>query len=212
GSSLAAWGVVMIAFVSARVCQRTPEPPLPPGPSPISTLDRRRCSAISTIPDAGAPCVFAPATSVILSAILLSSPSFGGPFADCDRQVRALAASDKRRIDRLADAFRGECRLHIIYVRDRSSAQRHQHVADEKSCPVRRAAWLNAQYNYSAIIDQIELTFHCVRQTHGLHPDADVRARDAPALQESVHDTIDRHGGNRQRRATPQTRRVDTQD
>src|SRR5215470_11165394 len=32
------------------------------------------------------------------------------------------------------------------------------------------------------------------------------------APQESVHDTIDRHGGNRQSRASPQTRRVDSQD
>src|SRR5215510_11323395 len=202
----------MITLLFAPVSQMTPEPPPPPGPSPISTLDRRKCSAISTIPDAGAPCVCAPATSVILSAILLSSPSSGGLFADCDRQVRALAAADDRRIDRLADAFGGERRLHIVYVRDRSGAQRHQHIADQKSGLVRRAAGLNAQYNYSATIDQIKLTFYGVRQPHGLHPDADVRARDAAALQESVHDTVDRHGGNRQRRATPQTRRVDSQD
>src|SRR5262245_19999879 len=204
--------LVMITLLFAPVSQMTPEPPLPPRPSPISTLDRRRCSAISTIPDAEASCVRAPTTSVILSAILLSSPSMGRPFADCDRQVRALAAADDRCIDRLADAFRGESRLHIVYVHDRSGAQRHQHVADQKSGLVRRAAGLNAQYNYSAVIDQIKLTFYGVRQTHGLHPDADVRSRDAAALQESVHDTIHRHGGNRQRRATPQTRRVDSQD
>src|SRR5215813_14160480 len=210
--SLTTCALVMITLLFALVSQITPEPPLPPRPPPISTLDRRRRSAISTIPDAGAPCVCAPATSVILSAILLSLPSLGGPFADCDRQVRAHAAADDRSIDRLANAFGGECRLHIVYVRDRGETQPHQHVADQKSGLVSRAAGLDAQYNYSAIIDQIKLTFYGVRQTHGLHPDADVWSRDAAALQERVHDTIDRHGGNRQRRATPQTRRVDSQD
>src|SRR5215813_1538245 len=145
----------MITLLFALVSQITPEPPPPPRQSPISTLDRRKCSAISTIPDAGAPCACASATSVILSAILFSSPSLGGPFADCDRQFRGLAASDDRRIDRLADASGGECRLHIIYVRDRSGAKRHQHVADQKTGIVRRAAGLNAQYNYSGAIDQI---------------------------------------------------------
>src|SRR5262245_52212560 len=204
--------LVMITLLFSPVSQMTPEPPLPPCPLPISTLDRRRCSAISTIPDAGAPCVRAPATSVRLSSILLSSPSLGRPLADHGREVRALAAADDRRIDRLTDAFRGESRLHIVYVHDRSVAQRHQHIADQKSGLVRRAAWLDAQYDYSAVIDQIKLTFYGVRQTHGLHPDAYVRTRDAASLKESVHDTIDRHGGNRQRRATPQTRRVDSQN
>src|SRR5262249_50437933 len=195
----------MITLLFPPDSQMTPEPAPPPRRSPISTPDRRRRSAISTIPDAGAPCVCAPATSVILSAILLSLPALGGPFADCDRQVRAHAAADDRSIDRLANAFGGECRLHIVYVRDRGETQPHQHVADQKSGLVRRAAGLDAQYNYSAIIDQIKLTFYGVRQTHGLHPDADVRSRDAAALQESVHDTIDRHGGKRQRRAPPPT-------
>src|SRR5262249_8857708 len=99
----------MITLLFAPVSQMTPEPPPPPRRSPISTLDRRRRSAISTIPDAGGPCVCAPATSVILSGILLSLPSLGGPFADCDRQVRARAAADDRRIDRLANAFGGKC-------------------------------------------------------------------------------------------------------
>src|SRR4029453_3951052 len=98
------------------------------------------------------------------------------------------------------------------YVFNRISSQLHQHIADQKSGTVSRAAGLNAQYDYSGAIDQIKLTFYGVRQTHGLHRDADVRARNAAALQESVHDTIDRHGGNRHRRSTPQARRVDSQD
>src|SRR5262245_1133550 len=159
--SLTTCALVMITLLFAPLCQMTPEPPLPPR-SPISTLDRRRRSAISTNPDAAAPCVCASANSIKFRALLLPSPSLGGPFADCDRQVRSLAASYDRHIDRLADAFGGECRLHVVDVRDRSGAERHQDVTDQKSGLVRRAAGLNAQYNHSAVIDQIKLTFYGV--------------------------------------------------